>query len=126
MVPVTYKASNEVNGNVSLGGNEILCDCYAAKYLKDWFEVNIPDGDEVNCSNSVDRVIDLDIMKMCKFDDESVDYIYCIIAIEVILLITILSKLLLDYWYYKKNRKLPWFSRIMPKTRFDWLFEFYL
>ncbi|XP_044583755.1 protein halfway-like [Cotesia glomerata] len=126
LVPVTYKASNEVNGNVFLGGNEILCDCYAAKYLKDWFEVNILDGDEVNCSNSLDRVINLDVMKMCKFDDESSDYIYCIIAIEVILLVTILSKLLFDYWYYKKNRKLPWFSRIMPKTRFDWFFEFYL
>ncbi|XP_057321539.1 protein halfway-like [Microplitis mediator] len=126
LVPKQYNDSDEVNSFIKLGGNEVFCDCYAARYLKDWLLLNVIDDDQVYCKNCLDRVVDLNVKQMCKFNNDLTDYIYCIITIEVILLVTVLTKFFFDYWYYKKEGKLPWFSKVIPKSRFDWFFEIHL
>lgn len=108
---------------VKLGGNKLHCDCNTAKYLKAWLQTRILDSDEVMCENVKERVIDLEPSKMCVYPGDWTDYIYYIIATEVILLISLIAKVLYDYWVFKTAGYLPWPANKMPKLPCDWMFE---
>ncbi|XP_023246474.1 protein halfway-like [Copidosoma floridanum] len=108
---------------VKFGGNELHCDCNTAKYLKMWLQTKVLDYDEVLCENVKERVIDLDSTKMCVYPADWTDYIYYIIASEILLLISIIIKVSYDYWVFKTSGFLPWPANKMPKLPCDWLCE---
>ncbi|KAL2715101.1 protein halfway isoform X2 [Vespula squamosa] len=108
---------------VKLGGNELHCDCNTAKYLKVWLQTRILDSDEVLCENVKEKVVDLEPSKMCVYPGDWTDYIYYIIATEVILLISLIAKVSYDYWVFKTAGYLPWPANKMPKLPCDWLCE---
>ncbi|KAM0737008.1 Protein halfway [Formica fusca] len=108
---------------VRLGGNKLHCDCNTAKHLKAWLQTRILDSDEVMCENVKEKVIDLEPSKMCVYPGDWTDYIYYIIATEVILLIGLIAKVSYDYWIFKTAGYLPWPANKMPKLPCDWLFE---
>ncbi|XP_012235587.1 protein halfway isoform X2 [Linepithema humile] len=106
---------------VKLGGNKLHCDCNTAKHLKTWLQTRILDADEVMCENVKEKVIDLEPSKMCVYPGDWTDYIYYIIATEVILLISLITKVLYDYWVFKTSGYIPWPANKMPKLPCDWL-----
>ncbi|KYM76611.1 Protein halfway [Atta colombica] len=108
---------------VRLGGNKLHCDCNTAKHLKAWLQTRILDSDEVMCENVKEKVVDLEPSKMCVYPGDWTDYIYYIIATEVILLIGLIAKVSYDYWVFKTAGYLPWPANKMPKLPCDWLFE---
>ncbi|KAI4495539.1 hypothetical protein M0802_008551 [Mischocyttarus mexicanus] len=108
---------------VKLGGNELHCDCNTAKYLKVWLQTRILDSDEVLCENVKEKVIELEPSKMCVYPGDWTDYIYYIIATELILLISLIAKVSYDYWVFKTAGYLPWPANKMPKLPCDWLCE---
>ncbi|XP_015171505.1 PREDICTED: protein halfway [Polistes dominula] len=108
---------------VKLGGNKLHCDCNTAKYLKAWLQTRILDSDEVLCENVKEKVTDLEPSKMCVYPGDWTDYIYYIIATEVILLISLIAKVSYDYWVFKTAGYLPWPANKMPKLPCDWLCE---
>ncbi|XP_032457520.1 protein halfway isoform X7 [Nasonia vitripennis] len=108
---------------VKFGGNELHCDCNTAKFLKVWLQTKIIDYDEVLCENVKEKVIDLEPSKMCVYPGDWTDYIYYIIATEVLLLISLIAKVSYDYWIFKTAGYLPWPANKMPKLPCDWLCE---
>ncbi|XP_058800270.1 protein halfway isoform X2 [Phymastichus coffea] len=108
---------------IRFGGNELHCDCNTAKFLKIWLQTRITDPDEVLCENVKEKVIDLEPSKMCVYPGDWTDYIYYIIATEVLLLIGLIAKVSYDYWVFKTAGYLPWPANKMPKLPCDWLCE---
>ncbi|XP_015122047.1 protein halfway [Diachasma alloeum] len=108
---------------VKLGGNALHCDCNTAKHLKGWLQARILDADEVLCEKIKERVTELDASKMCVYPGDWTDYIYYIIATEVLLLISLVAKVSYDYWVFKTAGYLPWPANKMPKLPCDWLCE---
>jgi len=51
------------------------------------------------CENVKERVVDLEPSKMCVYPGDWTDYIYYIIATEVILLISLIAKVSYDYFH---------------------------
>lgn len=121
--PNTHDKSFTSSRLVKLGGNELHCDCNTAKYLKVWLQTRILDSDEVFCENVKEKVIDLEPSKMCVYPGDWTDYIYYIIATEVVLLISLIAKVSYDYWIFKTAGYLPWPANKMPKLPCDWLCE---
>ncbi|XP_022918373.1 protein halfway isoform X2 [Onthophagus taurus] len=111
---------------LSLGYNYIECDCNVAKTLKEWLRINdkdIKDKEEVFCKGKLGKVIDLDPSELCRKDPSLTDYIYYIIAAEVLLLTLLIAKVSYDYWVFKGTGYLPWPASKMPKLPCDWLCE---
>ena len=53
----------------------------------------------------------MDISYHCDNEDTSVDYMVCVIAVEAILLVLVLSKLAFDCYNYRRTGQLPWLAR---------------
>lgn len=84
---------------------------------------NIPDYDEIWCENLPQKVLELDQTKVCQYPKDWTDYIYYIIAAEVLLLLGLVCKVSYDYWVFKTAGYLPWPASKMPKLPCDWLCE---
>ncbi|XP_067640523.1 protein halfway isoform X3 [Eurosta solidaginis] len=118
--------NHDVGRIIFLGGNELNCDCNSAKTLKYWLlehNRDIPDYNNIRCRNIPQRVMELREMKLCQSPHDWTDYIYYLIATEVILLIALITKVSYDYWVFKTAGYLPWPASKMPKLPCDWLCE---
>jgi len=118
---------NSANRVVRLGNNNLPCDCSTAQFLKVWllhYSKHIPDYRELYCENlNYMRVIDLEQSKVCVYPQDWTDYIYYIIALEIILFILLFVKVFYDYWVFKTTGYLPWPASKMPRLPCDWFFE---
>ncbi|XP_026277562.1 protein halfway [Frankliniella occidentalis] len=127
----TYILSNVFDLNwtartVRLGLNHLKCDCSTAQTIKMWLNANykhIPDYNEVLCENMRERVFELDQNKVCTVPSDWTEYVYYLVAAEVLLLILLISKVSYDYWVFKTAGYLPWPASKMPKLPCDWVFE---
>jgi len=111
---------------VNLAGNKLHCDCSTAQTFKMWLVTNkahITDYEHILCEQDLEKVIYLDQNKVCIYRKDWTDYIYYIIAGEVLLLILLVSKVTYDYWVFKTSGYLPWPASKMPKLPCDWVFE---
>ncbi|EDV45502.1 protein halfway [Drosophila erecta] len=111
---------------IYLAGNKLQCDCYSAKTLLNWLKErssDIPDYMDIRCRNMPQRVIELQEAKLCQSPPDWTDYIYYLIAAEVILLLALITKVSYDYWVFKTAGYLPWPASKMPKLPCDWLCE---
>lgn len=109
---------------VKLGENRLNCDCSTVG-TKMWLLSNknyIQDYDEVQCDRDFQRVIDIDPSRVCIDEKDLTDYIYYIIAGEILLLLMLVSKVTYDYWVFKSSGYLPWPASKMPKLPCDWCF----
>ncbi|KAK3915634.1 Protein halfway [Frankliniella fusca] len=124
-----YILSNAFDLNlrtVRLGLNHLKCDCSTAQTTKMWLNANyrdIPDYNEVLCENMRERVFELDQNKVCTVPSDWTEYVYYLVAAEVLLLILLVSKVSYDYWVFKTAGYLPWPASKMPKLPCDWVFE---
>ncbi|XP_043282733.1 protein halfway isoform X2 [Venturia canescens] len=123
LTPNVHDKSYAASRYVKLGGNELHCDCNTAKYLKVWLQTRILDSDEVLCENVKEKVVDLEPSKMCVYPGDWTDYIYYIIGTELLLLMSLITKVSYDYWVFKTAGYLPWPANKMPKLPCDWLCE---
>lgn len=82
----------------------------------------ITDFDDILCSDSK-RVIDLQEKNLCQPPHDWADYIYYVIAAEVLLLVSLILKVSYDYWVFHTAGYLPWPASKMPKLPCDWLCE---
>ncbi|XP_065363432.1 protein halfway [Calliphora vicina] len=115
-----------VGRQIFLGGNKLICDCNSAKVLKLWLlqrSKDIPDYVEIQCRNIPQRIMELQEIKVCQSPHDWTDYVYYLIATEVILLIALITKVSYDYWVFKTAGYLPWPASKMPKLPCDWLCE---
>lgn len=55
-------------------------------------------------------MISIDVASYCEVKP-AVDYMVVIIAIEVILLVIVLSKLAYDIWIYRRTGEMPWLAK---------------
>ncbi|EDW25862.1 GL14268 [Drosophila persimilis] len=111
---------------IYLAGNKLQCDCNSAKTLQNWLKersTDIPDYMEIRCRNIPQSVIELQEAKLCQSPPDWTDYIYYLIAAEVILLLGLITKVSYDYWVFKTSGYLPWPASKMPKLPCDWLCE---
>ncbi|XP_032581769.1 protein halfway [Drosophila sechellia] len=111
---------------IYLAGNKLQCDCISAKTLQNWLKErssDIPDYMEIRCRNIPQRVIELQEAKLCQSPPDWTDYIYYLIAAEVLLLLALITKVSYDYWVFKTSGYLPWPASKMPKLPCDWLCE---
>ncbi|KAH8419652.1 hypothetical protein KR009_000232, partial [Drosophila setifemur] len=111
---------------IYLAGNKLQCDCNSAKTLQNWLKErssDIPDYMEIRCRNIPQSVIELQEAKLCQSPPDWTDYIYYLIAAEVILLLALIAKVSYDYWVFKTAGYLPWPASKMPKLPCDWLCE---
>lgn len=111
---------------IYLAGNRLQCDCNSAKTLQNWLKErssDIPDYMEIRCRNTAQSVIELQEAKLCQSPPDWTDYIYYLIAAEVILLLALIAKVSYDYWVFKTAGYLPWPASKMPKLPCDWLCE---
>lgn len=83
----------------------------------------IPDYEQIYCENNPARVIDLVETKMCQQQRDWTDYIFYVIALEILLLLGLVTKVTYDYWVFKSAGYLPWPASKMPKLPCDWLCE---
>lgn len=139
--------NHDVGRIIFLGGNELNCDCNSAKTLKVKSKLkpnnlllkpicfffsqywllehnrDIPDYNSIKCRNLPQNVMELREKKLCQSPHDWTDYIYYLIATEVILLIALITKVSYDYWVFKTAGYLPWPASKMPKLPCDWLCE---
>ncbi|KAL1378732.1 hypothetical protein pipiens_020292, partial [Culex pipiens pipiens] len=110
----------------------MTCDCNAAKNFKNWLlskKAQVPDQDLILCegtaSSSSHQVKMVQILesKLCQSQHDWTDYIYYVIAIEIILLVALVCKVSYDYWVFKTAGYLPWPANKMPKLPCDCLCE---
>lgn len=129
-IPI-YLLSNTMDKNpqgavVYLQGNQITCDCNAAKVLKIWLlarQSHIVDYETIACDHGL-PVLGLSEAKLCRAFYDWTDYIYVIIIAEVLMLIALICKVSYDYYIFKTHGFLPWPASQIPKIPFcDWLCE---
>ncbi|KAL7742529.1 hypothetical protein ACLKA6_013983 [Drosophila palustris] len=111
---------------IYLAENRLQCDCNSAKTLQNWLKersTDIPDYMDIRCRNLPQSVIELQESKLCQSPPDWTDYIYYLIAAEVILLLALITKVSYDYWVFKTAGYLPWPASKMPKLPCDWLCE---
>ncbi|KAL5276210.1 hypothetical protein ACFFRR_001811 [Megaselia abdita] len=123
---LTNTLDNNPNGReFKFGGNQLECDCDSAKVFKLWLlarKRHIPDYENILCLDSK-RIIDLQEKNLCQSPHDWTDYIYYVIAAEVLLLMSLIMKVSYDYWVFKTSGYLPWPANKMPKLPCDWLCE---
>ncbi|KAH8415343.1 hypothetical protein KR222_004870, partial [Zaprionus bogoriensis] len=111
---------------IYLAENRLQCDCNSAKTLQNWLKersTDIPDYMDIRCRNLPESVIELQESKLCQSPPDWTDYIYYLIAAEIILLLALITKVSYDYWVFKTAGYLPWPASKMPKLPCDWLCE---
>jgi hypothetical protein len=69
------------------------------------------------------RVTELAENKVCQHQKDWTDYINYIIAVEIVLLFGLITKVSYDYWVFKGAGYLPWPASKIPKLPCDWLCE---
>ncbi|KAL1377588.1 hypothetical protein pipiens_016162 [Culex pipiens pipiens] len=128
----TYLLKLDLGTFLFLEGNSMTCDCNAAKNFKNWLlskKAQVPDQDLILCegtaSSSSHQVKMVQILesKLCQSQHDWTDYIYYVIAIEIILLVALVCKVSYDYWVFKTAGYLPWPANKMPKLPCDCLCE---
>ncbi|XP_077298708.1 leucine-rich repeat domain-containing protein hfw [Arctopsyche grandis] len=127
----TYILSDSLDRNwsprhVYLANNYLNCDCTTTRQVKLWLlskTNNIPDYDQVLCENVPGQLVELAESKVCLQKKDWTDYIYYVIATELLLLFGLITKVMYDYWVYKTAGYLPWPASEMPKLPCDWLCE---
>nr|XP_031835327.1 protein singed wings 2 [Nomia melanderi] len=126
----TYALQNvlQQNGNavsLYLGNNSWRCDCLFTPGFQDLiikYANLVKDIDDVKCSltngddNNGKIIRDLTRTEICALpdDDPWINLLDIINIILASLTILIISKLIYDYWWYKKTGKLPWIITKMP------------
>ncbi|ALC48175.1 hfw, partial [Drosophila busckii] len=111
---------------IYLAENRLQCDCNSAKTLQNWLKErsnDIPDYMDIRCRNLPQSVMELQEIKLCQSPPDLTDYIYYLIAAEVLLLLALITKVSYDYWVFKTAGYLPWPASKMPKLPCDWLCE---
>lgn len=111
-----------------LEGNPFTCDCNAAKNLKNWLlskKAQVNDHESIYCEGNthMTKVEQIQESKLCQSQHDWTDYIYYVIAIEIILLVSLICKVSYDYWVFKTAGYLPWPANKMPKLPCDCLCE---
>ncbi|XP_030245588.1 protein halfway [Drosophila navojoa] len=115
-----------IGRRIYLAENRLQCDCNSAKTLQNWLRersTDIPDYMDIRCRNLPQSVIELQETKLCQSPPDWTDYIYYLIAAEVILLLALITKVSYDYWVFKTAGYLPWPASKMPKLPCDCLCE---
>ncbi|EDW66450.2 protein halfway isoform X2 [Drosophila virilis] len=115
-----------IGRRIYLAENRLQCDCNSAKTLQNWLKersTDIPDYMDIRCRNLPQSVIELQETKLCQSPPDWTDYIYYLIAAEIILLLALITKVSYDYWVFKTAGYLPWPASKMPKLPCDWLCE---
>lgn len=111
---------------LNLARNKLNCDCNTATELRLWLlghKSSVKDYDEVECDNLPEKVIQLQETKLCQSKHDAMDYIFYLIAAEVLLLLALILKVSYDYYVFKTQSYLPWPANKMPKLPCDWLCE---
>ncbi|XP_058444849.1 protein halfway [Malaya genurostris] len=123
-----FKSNLDLGSYLFLEGNPMTCDCNAAKNLKNWLlskKAQVPDHDQIYCEGNshVTKMVQIQESKLCQSQHDWTDYIYYLIATEIILLIALICKVSYDYWVFKTAGYLPWPANKMPKLPCDCLCE---
>ncbi|XP_053682677.1 protein halfway isoform X2 [Sabethes cyaneus] len=123
-----FKSNLDLGSYMFLEGNPMTCDCNAAKNLKNWLlskKAQVPDHDQIYCEGNthLTKMVQIQESKLCQSQHDWTDYIYYLIATEIILLIALICKVSYDYWVFKTAGYLPWPANKMPKLPCDCLCE---
>lgn len=102
----TYLLKLDFGSFLFLEGNSMTCDCNAAKNFKNWLlskKIHVPDQDLIYCDGSSSsssqqvKLVQIQESKLCQSQHDWTDYIYYVIAIEIILLLALVCKVSYDY-----------------------------
>ncbi|XP_035785927.1 protein halfway-like isoform X2 [Anopheles albimanus] len=123
-----FTKSLDLGSYIFLEGNPMTCDCNAAKGFKNWLlsrKAQVPDHENIFCEGdtSLQQLVTIQESKLCQSQHDWTDYIYYLIAAEIILLIALVCKVSYDYWIFKSAGYLPWPANKMPKLPCDCLCE---
>ncbi|XP_055641982.1 protein halfway isoform X2 [Toxorhynchites rutilus septentrionalis] len=123
-----FKSNLDLGTYMFLEGNPMTCDCNAAKNLKNWLlskKAQVLDHDQIYCEGNthLPKMVQIQESKLCQSQHDWTDYIYYLIATEIILLIALICKVSYDYWVFKTAGYLPWPANKMPKLPCDCLCE---
>lgn len=130
LIPI-YLLSNTLDKSprgkaLYFGGNKLNCDCNSATELKLWLlghKNSVLDYDDIQCENMPGFVTQLQDQSLCQSKHDAMDYIFYVIAAEVLLLLALILKVSYDYYIFKTQSYLPWPANKMPKLPCDWLCE---
>uniref|UniRef100_A0A182SAF0 Uncharacterized protein n=1 Tax=Anopheles maculatus TaxID=74869 RepID=A0A182SAF0_9DIPT len=106
----------------------MTCDCNAAKGFKNWLlsrKAQVPDHENIFCEGNTNlpQLVTIQENKLCQSQHDWIDYIYYLIATEIMLLVALVCKVSYDYWVFKTAGYLPWPANKMPKLPCDCLCE---
>ncbi|XP_052862908.1 protein halfway, partial [Anopheles cruzii] len=123
-----FTKSLDLGSYIFLEGNPMICDCNAAKGFKNWLlsrKTQVPDHENIFCdgNTNLQQLVTIQESKLCQSQHDWTDYIYYLIASEIILLIALVCKVSYDYWVFKTAGYLPWPANKMPKLPCDCLCE---
>ncbi|KFB41825.1 AGAP000601-PA-like protein [Anopheles sinensis] len=123
-----FAKSLDLGSYIFLEGNPMSCDCNAAKGFKNWLlsrKAQVPDHENIFCEGNTNlpQLVTIQESKLCQSQHDWTDYIYYLIATEVLLLIALVCKVSYDYWVFKSAGYLPWPANKMPKLPCDCLCE---
>ncbi|XP_050099299.1 protein halfway [Anopheles aquasalis] len=123
-----FTKSLDLGSYIFLEGNPMTCDCNAAKGFKNWLlsrKAQVPDHENIFCEGdtSLQQLVTIQESKLCQSQHDWTDYIYYLIAAEIMLLIALVCKVSYDYWIFKSAGYLPWPANKMPKLPCDCLCE---
>uniref|UniRef100_A0AAG5DV96 LRRNT domain-containing protein n=1 Tax=Anopheles atroparvus TaxID=41427 RepID=A0AAG5DV96_ANOAO len=121
-----FAKSLDLGSYIFLEGNPMSCDCNAAKGFKNWLlsrKAQVPDHENIFCEGNTNlpQLVTIQESKLCQSQHDWTDYIYYLIATEVLLLIALVCKVSYDYWVFKSAGYLPWPANKMPKLPCDCL-----
>uniref|UniRef100_A0A2M4AS55 Putative extracellular matrix protein slit n=2 Tax=Anopheles triannulatus TaxID=58253 RepID=A0A2M4AS55_9DIPT len=123
-----FTKSLDLGSYIFLEGNPMTCDCNAAKGFKNWLlsrKAQVPDHENIFCEGdtTLQQLVTIQESKLCQSQHDWTDYIYYLIAAEIMLLIALVCKVSYDYWIFKSAGYLPWPANKMPKLPCDCLCE---
>uniref|UniRef100_A0A182N060 LRRNT domain-containing protein n=1 Tax=Anopheles dirus TaxID=7168 RepID=A0A182N060_9DIPT len=123
-----FTKSLDLGSYIFLEGNPMTCDCNAAKGFKNWLlsrKAQVPDHENIFCEGNTNlpQLVTIQESKLCQSQHDWTDYIYYLIATEILLLVALVCKVSYDYWVFKSAGYLPWPANKMPKLPCDCLCE---
>uniref|UniRef100_A0A182W4E0 LRRNT domain-containing protein n=1 Tax=Anopheles minimus TaxID=112268 RepID=A0A182W4E0_9DIPT len=123
-----FTKSLDLGSYIFLEGNPMTCDCNAAKGFKNWLlsrKAQVPDHENIFCEGNTNlpQLVTIQESKLCQSQHDWTDYIYYLIATEILLLLALVCKVSYDYWVFKTAGYLPWPANKMPKLPCDCLCE---